>query len=618
MNRLSFLPKTRSGWALGLILTAILFWIYYFPVLPSLTPARSSLYERIQRAYYDSYLFSQQYQRIYQGYSLQIETQTPKYISRSISREMVIRINNLVEELDRNRKLFELDVIIVAETITGSPDQPAIQQVILPIQSEREYSEFNSTGTNIVRLGEIPVRAIIIEQVWLRASQEISEGMPVFLTFFVQEPESVTPRRLTPVSGETNCDMITEELKERGYDTDDLSVSYRIQEKTCLLVDTDKTIQQVVVQTILLPPWANGFLVVIALLLVWLFEWVWDIGVSKLALMRKASRAFAGLVWLILCVVWAWALTELFVWIINDTGEALNYYILAGLFSFPISILIFSLLMHRIHNSFRTNGLLARTVARAQAAPQSLYSGLKHITGKLWAAVQVIMRYLQNWFQEFRASNPLEERPDAADNNGPNGNIASAGSQVIETSNENDEEKPVQNNIELRIKSRIEQCKEKITELHQAGDVPESRLAEFWKLLKDCRPQTGSLLDRFDDKQRRQLIELYESLIGKDLRFDQWFVYKELLYLPEDKDDQFLEILAKIAKSWKGKNVKDEEFRYLLNYPWEEEFISMSKRGLDVHISDSPLKTRLASIAEKRGTKKVQEQLAKAEGGGVE
>jgi hypothetical protein len=620
MNRLNFLPRTRTGWALGFILTAIFFWIYYFPVIPPpLQASKTSFYEKIQRAYYESYSFNQQYQRIYENHRLQIEIQTPQYVSSFIPREMVFRINNLVEDDDIRRREFNLDLLVVAQMIMGSPDQPMIQQIVLPIQSEHQLSEFSVTGTNVVRVGEIPIRATITEQVWLRASREITEGLPIFVTFFVRETESTTPRRLTPVGGETNCDEAIRRLNELDYDTEKLFQDYRLKEKVCLIVDTDKTIQQAAVQTILLPPWANGFLVIIALLLAWLFEWTWDIGVSKSTLKRKLGRVVVGLVWLVLCVIWGWTLTELFVWRISDTNETLDFYVRVGMLSFPISLLLLPSLIYGVHTGFASERV-TRAATWVNTIPQSMFSGLKSIAGRLWAGVQLMARSLGNLLWKLWGTaaepengdpvtphpNPQAPPPGGAvaeqENLGPvppehgdavpdlpslvapgqpNGHtLESAAPNPTQygDSEEGREEGASQSLSAFRIKSRIEQCREKIAELHQTG-VLESGLTEFWDFLRNCQSGNTPLMSELDYLSISQLIALYRPLIGEDAAFDYWFLYCELINLPPQYDNLFVELTETIRGKWHYKSDDLERFEDL-----SDEFKKLISFGLEMPV----------------------------------
>jgi hypothetical protein len=269
--KIAVLPKSRTGWLLGIALILALFWAYYFPPF--------FFFKELQDTYYKNYLIRQQYQRSisYQedNYLLEVHVEAPAYVSSFLQREMTISIRNSAKDgasIPAARiQTFDVNLVVIAE-LEGQGE------VVLPIQVAQSNSLFNIAGSNVISFGQIPYRGVVTRQVWIRAprhentvanSSLYSTDSPtrtLALTFsLLRQGETIPVKNLNINSNNNSLQPNSTSTLCRSEPT-----------KLCLSIDPVATINQSFIQTLLLPPWSNGILVAIALFLAWILEWLRD------------------------------------------------------------------------------------------------------------------------------------------------------------------------------------------------------------------------------------------------------------------------------------------------------------------------------------------------------
>lgn len=230
------LPETRMGWLEGLTIILFFFVVYYLPPF--------FLYGRVQKAYYNGYSLTAPSQLL--NSKLMFDLQTPKYISNFLQREVIISVRN--DDAERNLAL------LVQATMNK-------ESVTLPIQVEKISTEFEQDSVNLIDLGAIPKNGTVTKQFWIRTPTYLTDTTKIALSFLVSI-DMAAPQALRF----NEQDINQGETCECPYPSGCI----------CVTNESTKTVEQSLVQTILLPPWSNGLLITLALIVAWGFEWIWE------------------------------------------------------------------------------------------------------------------------------------------------------------------------------------------------------------------------------------------------------------------------------------------------------------------------------------------------------
>lgn len=206
------LPQQKRGWQAAIILIIFSFLLYY-----------PCLYTRLENSYYGHFWKS----KVYHSDDLSITFRIPQYVSSFIEREIIISVENL------EKKPIDVTIIISATTITSN------EPVLLQIQSNKTSNDQNILeGSSAVHFFSIPARATDIKSVWVRLP--ITQSDDILFHFF----------------RDTAAGLVGLDLKD----------------KTIARTDSYCTLLQSLIKTVLLPPWSNGFLPALALIIAWSME----------------------------------------------------------------------------------------------------------------------------------------------------------------------------------------------------------------------------------------------------------------------------------------------------------------------------------------------------------
>jgi hypothetical protein len=211
MNAEGLFPKRTQGWLLLAILTLLFYWTYYFDLYHQLST-------RYQTMFYNDTVKDDQV-------NVRIAVRSPQFVSETVERTITVSITNLNDTPIDSLK-------IVVSPIEGDQHYVSVSTV----KSNLGFSTAESGNflPNYIEFQNIPARATVAG---------------IFQIYVGDVPEKT---------------VLTLEFYR-----DDVSLS-RIQAR--MTVDRQKAFQHSLIEAILLPPWSNGLLVVIALLIVKLVE----------------------------------------------------------------------------------------------------------------------------------------------------------------------------------------------------------------------------------------------------------------------------------------------------------------------------------------------------------
>jgi hypothetical protein len=632
MDNLSILPHTRLGWLLGLTISLILFTTYYLPPF--------FLYEKLQN-FYNQTFWDSAYQVTYED--LEIKVRAPKYIASFVQREMIISVQNKgaddTEAAD-SVPVYEFDIVVVAQH-EGNP-------VILPIRSEFSNSGFEFAGSNVIPFGRIPDQGILTRQVWVRQPLSYSSTPitgTITLSFFILEPNKTIPTPLVEITG-SNESCIN---------------------NPCLIIDPHRTIQQSLIQTIMLPPWSNGFLVALALLFAWAAEVAWGTLQFLKTDREKIGKSFLTLIqgtsFILACFFLAPWLLQFLVNLLlnnfqldqnieNNTSQPSLWFWLAIIVLLVTTILQYQETLQEKTDTSTKSGVYrnkGENVLMVFYIEQfdSRQTTKKNQTRPLKYLSQILGQLIKQFRNlEQKSSVVSNDTGSSGDSSSPSVPISTDSTGESDTSpspsdgsspmvpnenstqeNENGDQVRTgitqdKRNIGKHALSPIERCEETIAEQyeeHKPENFDKLDSQKFLKILKECRMKTrsSSLIKLVSPRYAAQLFEMCESLVKKDLLFAEWFICKELPHIPED--DRFEKTMKEIAYSWKGQDLSgkgvSKEIIYLLKCPWEDEITGIGNWGLDTHIKSKkwlPLKMRLNRIAEIKGKEMIQTITGKA------
>jgi hypothetical protein len=217
------LPKERLGWLLGLVLIFLFFEAYY--------ASPGFLYEKLENAYYENF---------YRGdpvkdekiTSLQMEVRLPQYIASLVEREVLVTFRNVTSQ-----ELTDINFIIVGQTVEEPKENIALITKTLP-------SDEATADASVISIEVIPPYSTITRSIWIK----------------------VPPGQ----KGEVQMQF---HLMMEGIDT---ASPVFIDGQTVVEINSSKTITQSFVQALLLPPWSNGLLPILALFWAWYGEQIFD------------------------------------------------------------------------------------------------------------------------------------------------------------------------------------------------------------------------------------------------------------------------------------------------------------------------------------------------------
>jgi hypothetical protein len=211
MNAEGLFPKRTQGWLLLAILTLLFYWTYYFELYHQLST-------RYQTMFYNDTVKDD-------DIGVRIAVRSPQYVSETVERTLTVSITNL----------------------NATPIE-SLKVVVSPIEKDQHYVSVSAVKSN---LGF--------------STAETGNLLPNYIEF------QNIPARAT-VAGILQIyvgDVPEKTVLTLEFYRDDVSLS-RIQAR--MTVDRQRAFQHSLIEAILLPPWSNGLLVVIALLIVKLVE----------------------------------------------------------------------------------------------------------------------------------------------------------------------------------------------------------------------------------------------------------------------------------------------------------------------------------------------------------
>ncbi len=279
MNRINLLPKTRLGWLFGLVITLTVFAVYYLPMPEHGTPnvtSGTSVYHELQDSYYGNYQGG-----IYRAShnDLNLTIQVPKAISRVEQREMIVTVQNKPEPTNSTNpsRVYDISLIVTARNKGKS--------TIIPIQVEHLSSNSETSEQTIIPIGLIPERGTITQRIWLRSPIEgVNEGDQLQLDFWILEnnkdaseaniPDHLDVSSQNGISPPVNLQSLQDGLPPVDKSLVLIRAHWLMnRSKPIVTISTKDVLLQSFIRSILLPPWANGLLVIISLQIAWFVEW---------------------------------------------------------------------------------------------------------------------------------------------------------------------------------------------------------------------------------------------------------------------------------------------------------------------------------------------------------
>lgn len=215
-------PRTVSGWLLSAFLMILSFFIYY-----------DKLFEDLLKHYYDVGNYQNLPPATAYLDNIEVSVLSPQSISRFIAQELIVKVVGVGESTD------DVSVIVSAHNIgTQATDSPTNSIVLLCTTFPSDNFTSCEESRNRVDFGRIV------------KNEEASQGLWVI----------VSPR----VRGDV------EKIEFRFYDESGKEIEFN-QARKAEIKDQD-AVAQSFLRTILLPPWANGFIPILVFLVVHLFE----------------------------------------------------------------------------------------------------------------------------------------------------------------------------------------------------------------------------------------------------------------------------------------------------------------------------------------------------------
>ncbi len=232
-------PNTLKGWMYGFLLILVSFFIYYLWLYPGL-----------ERTYYGHYWTAEPYPIA--DSDLKIDVLTPRYIYSFVEREIKIQVEN-TDSADRL-----IDVVVRAcQPVNEYTDEcnPPDQFMVLMCSSKSDTTIGCNAGGNFVSYGVIPSKGIATRNIWVSI-----------------KPVRLDKKYWWPSKWE---DMVNNEIKFVYYVRTSIESTFQpvyLRGPSTATVSPGPTLLQSFISIILLPPWANGVLPLLALFVTRLFE----------------------------------------------------------------------------------------------------------------------------------------------------------------------------------------------------------------------------------------------------------------------------------------------------------------------------------------------------------
>lgn len=257
-------PTTRNGWRNAFFLIGIAFGVYYL-----------ILFAQLEEVYYQNSgeprFFSFDDKQI----PISIKAYTPQYLSSFSTRELRLQISNThqyTSNLELNPDVWQVVMVVSADILSEKGLQelePRNRPVIMFCAAETQTSTSCMEGSNQIEIDSLSPGATATRIVWVTA-HNLDKASNVTVNFWVKV---MLRKKTAPQGGQPqSSNQAQNGVKSIINDGSWLIYTPSPDQPLQAVENKWRVFLQTLVKAVLLPPWSNGLLIAMVLLVVSLTE----------------------------------------------------------------------------------------------------------------------------------------------------------------------------------------------------------------------------------------------------------------------------------------------------------------------------------------------------------